>query len=70
MVLIFVCQPFPCDLKKFTTSGVKRIDTGILVGDFWGPRALVGRIVNNSLSVRGRLFGPHNDKITGCRGFQ
>jgi len=40
--LILVCHPLPCALKKLTTSGLKRIETGTLSGAFCVPRTLGG----------------------------
>src|SRR5205823_5801038 len=37
------CQRGPLALKCLTTSGLKRIDTGILVGAFCGPRLPTSR---------------------------
>lgn len=37
-----VCQPLPCDLKYFTTSGLSLMETGTFRGSFWGPRTRFG----------------------------
>ena len=39
---ILVCQPFPCDWKYSTTSGLNRIETCTFRGSFWGPRTRFG----------------------------